>query len=164
MSTLSLAGFAAKMAEIVVVADTEARHALEEAAQIVEKEAKNSLGVYQGQSGPFVAWAELSDFTKDDRVKQGYSENEPELRDGTMRDSIEHTVTVSGFKTEAEIGSNNEVLRYQELGTQNMPPRSILGGALFRKADEVVKVIGESVYGALTGEQVHKGAIPVIDR
>ena len=162
MSDFSLLGFAAKLTELTVVVHEESKHALERAAVIVEKEAKASVGTYQDEAGPFAAWAELADSTKADRLRQGFSENDPELRTGEMRDSIEHTVIMDGFSGEAHVGSDDEILEYQELGTSKMPPRSILGGALFREADAVVEIIGSSVYGALIGKEVHEGEIAVI--
>jgi hypothetical protein len=124
--------------------------ALERAAQIVEKEAKASVGEYQGQAGPFVAWAELAPATKFDRAGKGFPENEPELRTGEMRDSIEHTI----IGREAHIGSNSDVLYWQEVGTKNMPPRSILGGAAVRKTDEVLADISSEVITALSGVEI----------
>ncbi len=150
MKEFSLLGFiehAALMAVEVVAAE---HHALEHAAELVEAEAKASVGHYQAQSGPFAAWAELADATKDDRVAQGFPANEPELRTGELRDSIEHTVTGH----EAEIGSDSEVMEYHELGTAKMPPRSILGGAAARKADQVAEIFGAEVVGVLASGQL----------
>ena len=158
MSEFTLLGFVehlAVMAAEVVIAE---HHALEHAAKVVEKEAKDSIGHYQSQSGPFVAWAELADSTKADRARKGYAEDEPELRDGTLRDSIEHNV---GGR-DAHIGSNNPIMVFQELGTAKMPPRSILGGAAARKEKEVVEIIGETMVAALIGEKVHMGALSII--
>src|SRR5580693_3412453 len=98
----------------VAVAVREADHAiLKESAEKVEKRAKQKIGEYQEQVGPFIAWPELAEATKADRAKQGYPEDEPGLRSGEMRDSIEHTVG----KDEAQIGSNDDHLVYFELGT-----------------------------------------------
>ena len=152
MREFSLLGFAAHLTHIGAEMVSAEHHALEEAALVIETEAKTSIGHYQEQAGPFAAWEELAEATKQDRVNQGFPENEPELRTGEMRDSIEHTVLPSG--REAEIGSDSEVLEWQELGTAKMPPRSILGGAAVRKADQVVEIIGGRVYAALIGEQV----------
>ncbi|MDR3736035.1 MAG: hypothetical protein P4L10_10930 [Acidobacteriaceae bacterium] len=162
MSDMSILGFIAKVSDMTIAVHEAGYHALERAAVLVEKEAKSSIGTYQSAAGPFAAWAELADATKADRVRQGYTENDPELRDGTMRDGIEHTVVMRGFDGEAHIGSDDPILAYQELGTSKMPPRSILGGALFREADKVAEIIGHTVYGALIGEEVFAGSIPVI--
>lgn len=163
MPDFSLESFAAELTGLAMAVHLESEKALERAAVLVENEAKRSIGHYQGAAGPFAAWAELADSTKDDRVHQGYPENEPELRDGTMRDGIEHTVQMDGFSGEAQIGSDSQILEWQELGTSRMPPRSILGGALVRKSEDVAELIGGSVYGALVGDEVHNGAIPLID-
>jgi hypothetical protein len=147
MQEFTLGGFITHlgvMAAEMVVAEHEG---LERAAEIIEIEAKDSVGHYQQASGPFAAWATLSDATKEDRANRGYPEDEPELRDGTLRDSIEHKVVGK----EAEVGSDNPIMEYQELGTSRIPPRSILGGAAVRKGEEASEALGEDVVLALYG-------------
>lgn len=135
-------------------------HALERAAKVVEKEAKDSIGEYQDTSGPFVAWQDLADSTVTEKERLGFSPGDnPELRTGEMRDSIFHFVDAKAGK--AFVGSNSDVLVYQELGTENMPPRSILGGALARKSHEIEKILGDSVKGALLGDGVHNGRMDI---
>ena len=163
MADFSILGFVAKLTEMTIATEEVSRSSLDEAARIVQKEAKDSLGEYQTDNGPFLDWAELADVTKDDRAKRGYPENEPGLVTGEMRDSIERTVETEGFGGVAHIGSDNDKLVYFELGTDVQPPRSVLGGALFRKTDEVVALIGSSVVGALVGDEVFNGAIGLID-
>lgn len=165
MSLMNLAGLAAKFAKIEIELHEETHHALEKAAVIVETEAKASIGEYQDAAGPFVAWAPLADSTVTEKERLGFGPpDNPELRTGQMRDGIEHTVQVHGLGGTAYVGSDSEVLEYQELGTSKMPPRSILGGALVRKEKEVVEVIGRSVYGALIGESVVNKAIDLIGK
>ena len=155
MREMSLAGFIAHLAAMEIDVHHETQRALERAAIVVETEAKAEIGHYQDGAGPFAAWAELADSTKDDRVAHGYSENDPLLRDGTMRASIEHAVHMTGITSgEADIGSNSDIAVYQELGTSRIPPRSFLGGAAVRKSDEVARICGECVVTALVGEQV----------
>ena len=162
MRELTLPGFATLVGEMALAAHKVSEVAMERAAKVVEKEAKQSLGTYQDESGPFVAWADLADSTKADRVAKGYPEDEPELRDGTLRDSIEHTLTRSRLEdVEAQIGSNSDIMVFQELGTENMPPRSILGGAAARKEADVVKIIGGGMAAALIGEEVFRGSLPI---
>lgn len=123
----------------------EIRNGLERAARIVEKQAKEEIGHYQPQTGEFAAWPELAESTKADRVAQGFSENDPLLRTGKLRDSISHQV--DGL--EAVIGSDSDVAVWQELGTKNIPPRSFLGTALVNKEGQVAKTIGAHAVGAL---------------
>lgn len=164
MGDFSIMGFAAKLAELAIATDEVAEKSLTAAAKIVQREAKHEIGKYQGAAGPFAGWSELADSTKVDRLRQGYTENDPELRDGMMRDSIEFTVeTDLAGGGEAEVGSDMEIFEFQELGTSKMPPRSILGSALVHKTDEVVTIIGASTYGALTGQQVVNAALPLIE-
>jgi len=142
----------------VALAQHEAeKHLLERAARVVEKRAKERIGEYQGQVGSFAGWAELADSTKADRVAQGFSENEPGLRSGEMRDSISHVVRDG----EAHIGSDDQNLVYFELGTSKQPPRSVLGGAAAEKTDEIVKIIGEGAAAVLAGEEVFGGRLAI---
>lgn len=122
----------------------------EAAATMIEEQAKSELGNYQPAAGPFAAWPELADSTKADRSAHGYPENEPLLRDGTLRDSIEHSVDAAG----ASVGSNLDIAVYQELGTSRMPPRSFLGSAAVTKGKEAAAAVGAAVVAAAFG--LHK--------
>lgn len=158
MREFTLAGFAGHLTMLAAEMAIHEHEGLEKAAVIIENEAKASLGHYQDQAGPFAAWAELAEATKTDRASQGFPDNEPELRTGAMGLTIEHTVVGS----EAYIGSDDQILEYQELGTAKMPPRSILGGAAVRKTNEVLVTLGTEVVGALVGAEVVAGGLKVI--
>ena len=131
--------------------------ALEKAAVVVEKRAKEKVGEYQDAAGPFAGWAELADATKDDRARQGFTENDPGLRTGEMRDSIEHTVTGN----EAHVGADDDKLVWFELGTVNQPPRSVLGGAVADEMDRIIEIVGESAVASLVGEGVLNGRMRI---
>lgn len=162
MKEMSLDGFLLHLAGMEIAMTAHTAHALEKAAVMVETEAKAEIGHYQGEAGQFAAWAELADSTKADRARHGYAEDEPLLREGTLRDSITHSVEVTGpVAGEAVIGSNSEIAVYQELGTSRIPPRSFLGGALVRKADKVAELLGGHVEKALLGEEVHQGRLSI---
>jgi hypothetical protein len=118
-----------------------ARDALEISSVIIEKDAKDEIGTYQRtNTGPFEPWAELADSTKAQRLSLGFSENEPLLRTGALRDSISHSVDVSGLV--AYVGSTSPVMVWQELGTVTIPPRSVLGIAASRNKELIEKAIG----------------------
>jgi HK97 gp10 family phage protein len=74
-----------------------------------------------------------------------------------MRDSIGTATSLDGL--EVQIGSNSDIAVYQELGTQHMPPRSFLGGAMADKLPEIKEIIGRSVVAALVGEEVYEGSL-----
>ena len=146
----SLTELTLHLGKIAVAQHAMERTALDRCAKLVAAHAKEKIGDYQPEAGPFAAWAGLADATKADRLRQGYSEDDPLLRTGALRDSIGHTVRDS----EAQVGSNSDIAVYQELGTKHTPPRSFLGGALADKLEDVRKIIGDEAVGALVGEQV----------
>ena len=153
---IELEGFlemAAKVGEIALAQHEMEHHALEMAAKLVEKRAKEKVGEYQEQAGPFIAWPELAESTKADRLRLGYTEDDPGLRSGEMRDSIEHQV----HTPEAHVGSNDDKLVWFELGTSKQPPRSVLGGATVEKLPRILEIVGESAVAALVGKGVHEG-------
>jgi len=92
---------------------------LEHVARAIEKTAKEEIGTYQPDVGPFPAWAPLADATVEDRISQGYSPDEPLLRTGELRESISHEV--SGL--EAVIGSTSDIPRARGLPQQDEDPR-----------------------------------------
>jgi hypothetical protein len=154
MMEFDLLGFAAHLSKLPAVMLAEQHHAMEKAANLVEKEAKDEIGEYQQAAGPFAAWDPLAPSTLADKGAKGYAPpDNPLLRAGDLRDSIEHTVSaLLAQSSEADVGSNSDVAVWQELGTTKMPARSFLGGALVRKEAEVVTLLGQSVYRVLIGE------------
>lgn len=148
MSTKSfdnLALFALHLAEAAVAVRAFELHALDRAAKLVETAAKAEFGTYQPEVGPFAAWAPLADATVADRVRQGFTPDEPLLRTGALRDSISRQVSGN----EALIGSTSDVMLYQELGTSKIPPRPVLGPAAFSNQKAVQALLGESLMHAI---------------
>lgn len=154
-----MSAFAAHLLTVAVAVEKAEHQILESAAVMVEKRAKEKIGEYQEQVGPFIAWPELAESTKADRAKQGYTEDEPLLRSGEMRDSIEHTVQGNV----AQIGSNSDIAVYQELGTEHIPPRSFLGGAAAETVPTLLEMTGKAMVATLVGEKVFQGALPIED-
>ncbi len=133
------------------------QEAMEQAALVVQNQAKSNIGHYQTGISPFADWASLADATRDDRVRQGFPEDDPLLRTGGLRDSIEHVVA----PFEAAIGSNSEIAEYQELGTDKIPPRSFLGGAAVQTGEQVARILQQGVVTTLVGAEVFEGRIPI---
>ncbi|MDF7658314.1 hypothetical protein PUG81_04980 [Erwiniaceae bacterium L1_54_6] len=107
----------------------------------IEETAKEEIGVYQPAVGPFEAWAPLADSTKADRVHSGYSEDDPLLRSGELKDSIESEVIgLAGI-----VGTKSEIGLWQEVGTDHMPPRPFIGPAYVRKIDPLMESIGLAI-------------------
>lgn len=120
---------------------------LARAAKMIKIEAKTEIGHYQSADYPFVGWAELADATKDERVKLGYSENDPGLRSGEMQESIESAANYNV----GVVGSDSEKLVWFEMGTTHQPPRSVLGLAALHKTDQAVDAVAGRIAGALAG-------------
>jgi hypothetical protein len=141
----------AKFAEHLLVVGVEQHLAdhelLESAAVQIERRAKEKIGEYQDAAGPFEAWQPLAPATVEQRVALGYAPDDPLLRDGTLRDSIEHKVE----GREAHIGSDLDIALWQELGTEKIPPRSFLGGSAFELAPKIVREIGVAFSTILAG-------------
>jgi len=110
----------------------------------IEETAKEEIGVYQPAYGPFEAWAPLAASTKADRVRQGYTEDDPLLRSGELRGSIESEVV--GLA--AIVGTKSQIGLWQEVGTTRIPPRPYIGPAYVRKIDPLMESIGRAItYG-----------------
>lgn len=141
----SFAGFAAELAGLVVAIDAARKEALERASQVIEKEAKRVIGTYD------YGWKELAPSTQDTRASLGYDPDEPLLREGDLRSSIEHTIVSD---KEAVIGSDSDVAVYQELGTATIPARSFLAGAASAKGKECAEILGQVVIESVFGGAV----------
>lgn len=107
----------------------------------IEETAKEEIGVYQPAVGPFEAWAPLAASTKADRVRQGYTEDDPLLRSGELRDSIESELV--GLA--AIVGTKSQIGLWQEVGTDRIPPRPFIGPAYLQKIDPLMEMIGVAI-------------------
>lgn len=130
----SLADFAAFTTVLIREVEHVKHDALEEAAVIIETEAKRVIGTYEYK------WPPLAPSTLEKKAA-----DTPLLETGEMRDSIEHKVNGS----EAYIGSDNDKAVWQELGTAKIPARSFLVGAAQHKEKEVAHAIGQKVVAKL---------------
>ena len=66
-------------------------------------------------------------------------------RIGALRDSISHET----HGLEPVVGSDSDVMVYQEMGTQSIAPRPVLRLAAARKGRDVVKIAGDGVVAKL---------------
>jgi phage gpG-like protein len=136
----TLVGLAEVIAEISKELDHAKHHLLEEGSKILQQEAKRVLGTYD------YGWPQLALSTQAQRVAQGFTANEPLLRTGELRDSIEREVQHGA----AYVGSNNEKALWHELGTSKAPPRPFLAGAAAAKHAEIGELAGEHFHALLT--------------
>lgn len=136
----SIGGMMVHLAAMAVEEVLALHNGLKKCAVAIEKTAKSEIGTYQGEVGPFAGWVELADGTKSDRVAQGFTENDPLLRSGQLRDSISREIDT----LDAVIGSTSDIMVYQELGTDRIPPRAVLGPAAIRNKDLIIKTLGHA--------------------
>lgn len=148
MGDLSLLDMVTKLAAAEVAIHTNARRELDRVGAAIQSTAKAEFGHYQDGIGEFPAWEELAESTKEDRVRQGFTENDPLLRSGETRDSIERQTA----ELETVVGSNSEILERHEFGTSKMPPRPVLGPALVRNHDLILEKLGGAVVRGLVGQ------------
>lgn len=145
MEFSSLAELGFELAESAIAVPLALHAGVEQCANLVEKTAKAEIGHYQPATGQFPEWAELAESTKDDRVSRGFSENDPLLRTGGLRDSISHQSSA----LEAVIGSDSDNMVYQEFGTKAIPPRPVLGPAAFRNKEKIQAILGAATLSGI---------------
>ncbi|MBC5804301.1 MAG: hypothetical protein GIX03_15145 [Candidatus Eremiobacteraeota bacterium] len=115
-----------------------------EAGTVIQTSAMEMLGTYQGAKPPFEAWAPLNEQTQEQRVRAGYSADEPLFRTGELRESIEVRVAENTVHV-GVAGDMATIAAAQEYGTARIPPRPFLRPA----AKEALPEVGRIVTGAL---------------
>lgn len=151
----SIGGFVAHLVAREAAVVLAMRAGLQTVANAVRDTAKSEVGHYQPAIGQFGAWPELADSTKADRVAKGFTENDPLLRSGDLRDSIKNEV----HAFDAVIGSESDIAKYQELGTEKIPPRPFLGPAVLHNEHEIKRVLGAALVAGLVGSEIAKTKI-----
>jgi phage gpG-like protein len=145
--------FAEHLAQAATAEALALHEGLKASVKLIEKTAKKKIGHYQSESGPFQDWAELAESTKDDRERKGFAPDEPLLREGDLRNSIQSEV--KGL--EGVAGSTSEIAPYQEYGTSKIPPRSFIGSAAFENKKKIQALIGLAAFEGITGgNKVHE--------
>lgn len=148
-----LASFVTHLAALNVGVAIAEDKALERVARIIESDAKQQIGHYQPQVGPFQDWAPLADSTEAEKARLGYPADAPGLREGDMRDGITHEVA----RGEAVIGSKDDKMAWFEFGTDKQPPRPVIGSAAFKSREKIEKVLGAAIVeGLVGGDRIHE--------
>lgn len=121
------------------------------AGAIVEKQAKLEVGnpaMYDLQTGHFSAWKELQPATEAEKYRLGFPLDAPLERTGQLRDSISHVA----HGTIVYIGSTDVVMKYQEFGTEHIPPRPVIGTALFIMTPDIMFMMRMALGAFLEGK------------
>ena len=150
----SLAELALHIAERQVAVRERLENGLEKAVLRIEKTAKSEFGSYQPAVGPFPGWDPLAEATQDEREKLGFTPDDPLLRSGDLRESVDHIVDRAAL--EGVVGSTSPVLVFQEFGTGHIPARPVLGPAAYRNVPAIKRLVGEAVVsGIIGGDAIH---------
>lgn len=145
----SLGSLAQHLASHVVADLHSAQKGLAKAAELIEQTAKQEIGHYQDAAGPFPEWESLAPETEEEKARLGYPLDAPLLRTGAMRDSIKHEVR----PLEAIIGATDPKMAFHEFGTsRGVPPRPVLGPALYRNLEKVKHLVGYAAVAGMVGE------------
>lgn len=128
---------------------------LERALVLIEKTALSEFGVYQDAVGPHPGWVELADSTKDDRLRQGFTENDPLLRSGDMMRATKR----ERHGLEGVVGNTDEKMAFHEFGTSKMPARPVYGPAGFRNIENLRNLVGAAAMSGLIGEDTVHAAL-----
>jgi len=150
----SFGDFAMHLLAVKGATEIALHHAVKDSARMIEKTAKEEIGVYQHEVGTaqddigvYPAWAPLAESTERQKERMGYPLDAPLLASGDFRDSIKSQTI--GLK--AVIGSDDPVGVYHELGTDKMPPRPVFGPAAVRNEERVLRNLFEAAGAALIG-------------
>ena len=141
MREFDLLGFADHLLVMAHETHRELVHGLEASAKLVEKTAKGEFGEYQPHVGRFNEWAALAPSTLEHHAAMGANDT-PLLVTGTLRDSVKHAV--SREHLEAAVGSADERMIWQEIGTERIPPRPVLGPAAVRNIEHIERLLGRA--------------------
>ena len=151
----SFADVAARIASMAAAMKETQAEVLDEMATRIQERAREKIGHYQQESGPYNTWSQLKRSTQRERERHGFTPNDPLLRTGDLRDSIKKAV----YGSFAVVGSDSMIAVYQELGTHgvgvdpatgyHVPPRPFLGPAAYESREWVGEVVTEWVKSLL---------------
>lgn len=136
--------WATQLERAAIRAKNELEIPTEAVMKATEAVAKEVIGTYA------FGWPQLSPSTQADRVSLGYPANEPLLREGDLRASIESKAELAIEGAEGVVGSHSLIALWQELGTSRIPPRSFLGGALMRAGPTIELTFGQFAMSLLS--------------
>lgn len=154
----AFASFLAHEAADVVIRET----VLEQIGSMVKERAQSKLGTFQPAVGDFAEWVNpLAEYTQQERVKLGYTPNDPLLASRELYESIDFVIDPSlDFVT---IGTPLDKGLWNEVGTSTSPPRPFLGPAAFELKEEIVNLAGAVYfYGIVNGDRVRRGGASLL--
>lgn len=137
---------------------------VKDGAELIRDTTKEQIGHYLEGPEEGLPTAPLADATIDDRIRKGFTPDDPGLRTGEMRDSYGARVSNEGLRVEASIGSDDEKAVWFELGTvrngaSHQPPRPELAVAASRTERNVARGVAKAVVRVLEGRPLPNGSL-----
>jgi hypothetical protein len=143
MAVMNLAQAAKMFNEMADAYADDTNKTLQKALDIIKDESQRVIGTYD----PLYEWPQLAPETQRERERLGFSPNDPLLRTGELRDSIETEILQRATRDQpvaiGEVGTNDPVAAYQEFGTATIPARSFLERAAVVKLPEIADMAGD---------------------
>ncbi|MEJ7685622.1 MAG: hypothetical protein WKG52_00730 [Variovorax sp.] len=155
----SFGALGAHFARLAIAGEAVTSHITEEGVKAIQADAKSRFGTYQDGEGGFPAWANLAPSTVDDRLRKGFTPDDPLLRTGGLRESV---VAVA-VGNEGVVASPDPVMLYQEQGTSKIPPRPVLGPAGFNSKKTVAPLAARTLVAWISGIGWRKPRITLQD-
>jgi phage gpG-like protein len=129
---------------------TRRKEALNEVAKIIKEDAREQIGHYQPQVGNYLAWEPLAESTEDEKARIGAPPDAPLEREGDLKKSFRSTPVGND---EMIVGSTDPNMEWHEFGTEKMPPRSVLGPALFKNIEDIRELLALSAMDTIVSGQ-----------
>ena len=136
-----------------------AADAVGQAAVRVQATAQKKFGVYQPQVGPFPAWQPLAESTVAEKLRAGAEGDDPLIghyqgpheylsgnnifdakgqQNEAWPTSLRRSIEIARHNPLlAEVGTNDPIGLYQELGTSRIPPRPFMRPAGYEEGQEL---------------------------
>lgn len=155
MSDFSAFEFAEHLIGLEVNFHTHVHHALEQSLRLLQKDMKGQIGHYQDEAGPYPAWQPLAESTEAIKATLGAPANAPLERHGDLKASFKYeTDGVEGI-----VGSTDPVMVDLEYGTRNMPPRPVVGPALYKNREHIRGLCAQALIETLAANKLTKELI-----
>jgi len=148
--TFSLLGFIAHLENVEHNIHEIGPRIIRKACEMVAAQARSAIGQQHEM------WPALAPATIEDRVRKGFAANEPLLRTGAMRDSIQWKTSADGLI--GMIGSDSPVAVAQELGTAKIPPRSFLVSSAISMEPKIHAMAARAAIAVLEGRSLHSSS------
>jgi hypothetical protein len=148
----SLEAFAFALVAMEVTWREQRKQSLKTIGKLLTKDMRAQIGVYQPEVGNYPEWAPLAESTEDEKARIGAPPDAPLERLGDLKKSFRWEV--HGIE-EVIAGSTDPNMDWHEFGTSKMPPRPVVGPALYKNIDRVRELLGVAILDSvLVGQRM----------